>query len=87
MGKWFYFCRCYNFTVFSHKLITVNCTELLMLGHYLLMGVAIFDASLQGALKTWLLRRLEQHAMQIRADLEHITLSYEKVSFRQPQEK
>lgn len=86
MGKRFHFCSCYNFMVFSHKLITANCTELLMLGHYILMGL-LFNASLQGAVKTWLLRRLGQHVIQIHADLEQITLSSENVSFRQPQEK
>lgn len=72
--------------VFSHKLITANCTELLMLGYYILMAL-LFNASLQGAVETWLLRRLGQHVIQIHADLEQITLSSENVSFRQPQEK
>lgn len=71
--------------VFRHKLIVANCTKLMMLGHYIL--IAIFNASLQGAVKTRLLRRLGQHAMQICADLEHVTLLYENISLRQPQEK
>lgn len=49
--------------------------------------VTIFNASLQGAAKTWLVEEAGAHSVQICADLEHIALPYENVSLRQPQEK